>query len=514
MSPTSLPHPPSGSDDVALLESLGYKQELGRRMGAFSNFAISFSIICILAGGITAFPAALGAGGGISIGLGWPLGAVFALIVASAMAQIASSYPTAGGLYHWSSILGGKGWGWTTAWFNLLGLIFVTASVNFGVWDPFFKSMLTPMLGLDLASAGWLQQTLFVAAITIVQGALNARAPKWTTRLTDFSGYMILVLAVVLTSSLLVFHQGPFHFGRLLEFTNMTGSEGSWWPRSSSTLMVFLSGLLLVIYTITGYDASAHSSEETHDAARNVPKGIVRSVIWSALFGFAMISVFVATMPELPAGVASGFGYFGALLATLPTGLKAILAVGIFAANFICGMAALTATSRMMYAFARDGGLPFSSALKTVNPSTKTPVAATWTSTALVICATLYGDAFLVLSTGCVVLLYLSYVMPTAAGLFAEGRSWQTKGPFHLGVFSKPIGALAVAGGLVLAFVGVQPPNEKVLWLVVVLMALLAVFWWVLGVRKSFQGPPAARTDSVTDASSVGEVDAGWQPTA
>ena len=57
---------------------------------------------------------------------------LFALVVACSMGQIASAYPTAGGLYHWSSILGGRGWGWTTAWFNLLGLIFVVASVNVG----------------------------------------------------------------------------------------------------------------------------------------------------------------------------------------------------------------------------------------------------------------------------------------------------------------------------------------------------------------------------------------------
>ncbi|MEK7394060.1 MAG: amino acid permease [Fibrobacterota bacterium] len=507
MSPTSIPPRASTSDDVALLESLGYKQELGRRMGAFSNFAISFSIICILAGGITAFPSAIGAGGGLSVGIGWPLGAGFALIVASAMAQIASSYPTAGGLYHWSSILGGKGWGWATAWFNLLGLIFVTASVNFGVWDPFFKSLLAPLLGIDASNAGWLGQTMFIAGITIAQGFLNARAPKITTWLTDFSGYMILVLAVLLTGSLLAFHQGPLQFSRLLEFTNMTGLEGSWWP-SSGGVMAFLSGLLLVIYTITGYDASAHASEETHEAAKNVPKGIVRSVIWSALFGFAMIAVFVATMPDIASSVKLGFGFFGALLGTLPAGLKAILSVGIFLANFLCGLAALTATSRMMYAFARDGGLPFSKSLKTVEPRTKTPVAATWTSTFLVIAATMYGDAFLVLSTGCVVLLYLSYVMPTAAGLFAEGKTWTVKGPFDLGAFSKPIAVLAVLGGLVLAFVGVQPPNQKVAWLVAVMIALLAAAWWLFGVRKSFQGPPARdASDSVTDSEADMAVD-------
>jgi amino acid transporter len=106
---------PNLSQDERLLQQMGYKQELSRRMGGFSNFAISFSIICILAGGITAFAAGFSAAGGASIGIGWPLGALFALVVAAGMAQIASAFPTAGGLYHWSSILGGKGWGWATA---------------------------------------------------------------------------------------------------------------------------------------------------------------------------------------------------------------------------------------------------------------------------------------------------------------------------------------------------------------------------------------------------------------
>ena len=97
--------------DAAQLKKMGYEQELHRHMGGFSNFAISFSIICILAGGISAFPLALGGAGGASIGIGWLVGGLFAAIVALAMAQISSSYPTAGGLYHWGSILGGKGFG-------------------------------------------------------------------------------------------------------------------------------------------------------------------------------------------------------------------------------------------------------------------------------------------------------------------------------------------------------------------------------------------------------------------
>src|SRR6478735_8508756 len=138
------------SADAEELRKLGYAQELRRRMGAFSNFAISFSTICILAGGITSLQLGIGAVGGAAAGIVWPLGVGFSLIVALCMAQIASAFPTAGGLYHWSAILGGRGWGWATAWFNLSGLIFVTAAVNVGAYT-LFVSFIGPLIGIDPA---------------------------------------------------------------------------------------------------------------------------------------------------------------------------------------------------------------------------------------------------------------------------------------------------------------------------------------------------------------------------
>src|SRR5215475_14326569 len=140
------------TEDVKILHSMGYAQELSRRMGGFSNFAISFSIICILAGGITSFPLAMATGGGFQATIGWIVGGLFALVVAASLGQIGSAYPTAGGLYHWSSILGGRGWGWATAWINLLGLIFVVASVNVGTWFLFLNLVASPILGLDVST--------------------------------------------------------------------------------------------------------------------------------------------------------------------------------------------------------------------------------------------------------------------------------------------------------------------------------------------------------------------------
>src|SRR5437588_10392840 len=173
---------------------MGYAQELLRRMSGFSNFAISFSIICILAGGITSLQLGVSAVCGAAAGVVWPAGVAFCFLVALCMAQIASAFPAAGGLYHWSSILGGRSWGWAAAWFNLGGLIFVTAAVNVGTYQ-LFVNFIGPMLGLDPARLTVLHQAIGVSVITASQGLLNHFGIRLTTLLTDFSGYLIFAVA-------------------------------------------------------------------------------------------------------------------------------------------------------------------------------------------------------------------------------------------------------------------------------------------------------------------------------
>jgi amino acid transporter len=146
----------------------------------------------------------------------------------------------------------------------------------------------------------------------------------------------------------------------------------------------------------------------------------------------------------------------------------------------------------MLYAFARDDGIPFLSPyLRKVSPAHRSPAHAIWASAVLAIAATLYGNVFVVLSTGSAVFIYLSYVMPIAAGLVSEGTRWTRKGPFDLGVWSRPVSALALLGAIALVVVGVQPPNEKVGYLLAGGLTLMALFWWTLE-RKRFMGPPSS----------------------
>ena len=206
----------STSEDKKLLHGMGYAQELSRSMSKFSNFAISFSIICILSGGINSFAQATSSIGGAGAGIAWLVGCLLSGMFALAMAQIASAYPTAGGLYHWASILGGRGWGWLTAWLNFLGLITVLGAINIGT-AFYFAGTFGSSFGFDGSTP--MQVVGFVAAITIAQALLNHFGIKLTTMLTDISGYIILATTAALVLGCLLLAPS-LDFSRLWTFTS------------------------------------------------------------------------------------------------------------------------------------------------------------------------------------------------------------------------------------------------------------------------------------------------------
>lgn len=484
------------ADDAHALERLGYAQELLRNMGGFSNFAISFSIICILAGGITSFQLGLCSVGGASIGIGWPVSALFSMLVALAMAQVASAFPTAGGLYHWASILGSRGWGWLTAWLNLLGLVTVLAAINVGTY-LFVMGAVGPSFGVEPGDVEkW--QLLGVVVITGTQALFNHLGIRLTALLTDLSGYLILLVSGVLTGAVFLGAES-WDFSRLWTFTNYSGpSGGNVYPVESSIAYLFLLGLLLPAYTITGFDASAHTAEETTDAARNVPKGMVSAVLWSGLFGWLMLCSLVVSAPDLDAAAATGprafFTIFEGLVADP---LRLVLYVGISLSQYLCGLAALTSTSRMVYAFARDGGLPWSGVLRKVHPEFRTPVAAIWVSSLLTVSFTIYAGVFATIVSVCVIFLYISYLLPIALGFWAHGRHWKQMGPWSLGKAFRPIAFLCVMGCVVLLYLTFQ--DIKALKFTVMSLLVAAAVWFG-SERRRFQGPPASLREIQTPA--------------
>ncbi|RDL50918.1 Serine/threonine exchanger SteT [Ensifer sp. M14] len=482
--------------DMQVLHSMGYAQELERRMSRFSNFAVSFSIICILSGGINSLAQATSGAGGAAIGIGWPLGCFISLVFAVAMAQISSAYPTAGGLYHWGSILGNRFTGWLTAWFNLLGLVTVLGAINVGTYYFFMGSFGTPYFGLADTT---LTRIIFLAVITGAQALVNHMGIGLTAKLTDFSGYLIFATSILLAGVCLAVADS-YDIARLFTFSNYSGEAGgNVWPVTSG-IWVFLLGLLLPIYTITGYDASAHTSEETVKAAESVPRGMVSSVLWSALFGYIMLCSFVLMIPNMDEAAKQGWNvFFWAMDTQVHPVMKDVLYLAILVSQWLCGLATVTSVSRMIFAFSRDGGLPASKALAKVSPTYRTPVAAIWTGSILAVLF-VWGSSlvsigetpvYTIVVSCTVIFLFFSFAIPITLGLLAWGTSkWDKMGPWDLGEGMFKLFAVLSIIAMVLIFVlGIQPPNDWALYITVGFLVLTALIWFGFEKRR-FRGPP------------------------
>lgn len=484
--------------DVKVLHDMGYAQELSRSMGAFQNFAISFSIICILSGGINSLGQATSGVGGAAIGIGWPVGVFMSFVFALGLAEIGSAYPTAGGLYHWGSILGNRFTGWLSAWLNLLGLITVLGAINIGTWYFFFGAF-GPALGLEDTLT---MRVGFVAIITALQAVFNHYGIGLTTKLTDLAGYIIFAGAILLTLVCLAFAPS-YDISRLFTFTNYTGTEGASavWPNALSMELAFMVGLLLPIYTITGYDASAHTAEETKNAAVALPKGMVSSVLWSGLFGYLMLCAFVLMIPNMDDAAKQGWNvFFWAMGAQVPEGIRNALYALIFVSQLLCGLATVTSVSRMLFAFSRDGGIPgVSGMLAKVSPAWRTPVNAIWAGSILSVLFVWFTSSITIAGTpaysivvSCtVIFLFLSFALPIALGFFAYGGpKWPAPGPWSMGgALFRIVAILCMISMAVMFYAGIQAPNDWALPITIGFL-VLSLLIWVLFENRRFKGPP------------------------
>ncbi|MHB1834144.1 MAG: amino acid permease [Solirubrobacteraceae bacterium] len=503
------------SADEKRLAELGYKQELRRGWSSFSNFAISFSIISVLAGCFTTYGQALNNGGPIAISIAWPVISCLILCVAFSMSELASAMPTSGGIYYWASKLGGPGWGWFTGWFNLVGLVAVVASVVYV--SAVFLTLLLGFFNVDFifnfasSNGHYIAHVEFAmfAIILIVHGLINVFSSHLVSLFTNVSVWWH-VLGVAVIVAILIF--GPSHhasfsyvFGHTINNSGF-GHGMFWW-------YVLPLGFLLTMYTITGYDASAHISEETHGADESAPKGVWRSVFYSAVIGWiVLLAITFAIQKSKESAIlttSTGYPAIAIFQTALSAGaLKAVVLISTFGQLF-CGMACVTSASRMTFAFSRDGAIPGHNLWRRLGTN-RTP---TWSvafvcAFALIITIPAYFPnsanipvAFLAVTSVSVIGLYIAYVIPTYLR-WRMGDSFQT-GPWTLGakyrwvnlvavvwvaicvvIFSLPFSPLGVPWnkGFTLNSVNYAP--------VITLAVIIGVtIWYQVSARKWFKGP-------------------------
>jgi amino acid transporter len=455
-------------------------------MGGFSNFAISFSIISILTG-VTLFGYGLEMGGPLEMSLGWPLATLFTLTVAASMAELCSAYPTAGATYHWAADLGGRGWGWLVAWLNILGLITELAGINYSCAQfilPFLNVSLTPghLFGM-------------FAFILLTQGILNQYGIRLVAILNDLSVTVhIAGVALVVLALFFLAPKQPVSF--LFQAVNSNGRSFYWWA--------FVLGLLQAQWTYTGFDASAHMAEETHDPRRRGPWGIVLSVAVSGVVGYFLVLALTLAIKSIPGVLAAKDAQgnqISAAIAILQQALGAragnAMAALISMAMWFCGLACITSASRSLYSLARDHGTPFSAQVRWVSPRHGTPAPSIWLVVAASMTAMLWTGAIPVVTSLSTVALYLAYGIPIALAWRARraGSDWPSHAVWSLGRFGAPLNMTAMLYCGFICVVLIMPPNVLAGETLAGLLIGLGVLYAAV-VRRTFKGPEWSRHGS------------------
>ncbi len=343
--------------DEELLAELGYKQELNRSWSGFSNFAISFSIISILAGCFTTFSSGWNGGGPAAIAWGWPILAALVLCIGLCLAELVSAYPTSGGIYWWASKLGGPKAGYYTGWLNLIGLLAIVASVAYGC-----ATFLDLTLGFYTTSwhSGSLNTIfLFFVIILVIATVVNIFSTNLLARINNTSvwWHVFGAAAIILILIFLPHH----HASASMVFTSTVNNTGFFGGKTHGAGFIFVVlpiGGLLTQYTITGYDASAHLSEETKSAANAAAKGMWRSIFYSAIGGWLLLLSFLFAVQDEGKVTAAGGGVATIFAQALTSKWGGTVLLISTVGQFFCTMACMTSCSRMLFAFSRDGAVP------------------------------------------------------------------------------------------------------------------------------------------------------------
>jgi len=487
----------AASDDERRLHELGYAQELRRRMSGFSNFAVSFTIISVLSGCLTLYYFGMDEGGPAIIVWGWPIVGIFTLLVGLSMAEVCSSFPTAGGLYYWSAKLArtnGAAWSWFTGWFNFLGQVAITAGIDFGA--ALFINFLLSLWFNFSVSTHW-HTVVIYACVLLLHGLLNQFGIRLVALLNNVSVWWHITGVLIIVGAMIFgLKAGAHHASAKFVFTdlqNLSGFHIGWW-------YILPVGLLLAQYTFTGYDASAHMTEETHNAARSGPRGIVMSILISLIAGWVLlIGITFAIQKanytsEATAVVAPAQIWIDAIGRT---GAELLLLVAI-GAQLFCGMSSVTANSRMIYAFSRDGALPGSAIWHKVNKRTRTPTNAIWLAAAgaLILGLPYLGNsaAYAAVTSIATIGLYIAYVVPTFLRL-RQGANFK-RGPWHLGRWSYLVGTIAVIWVVFITILFMLPTESPIGWgnfnytvIAVVAVIGFAGIYWLVSAKNWFTGP-------------------------
>jgi urea carboxylase system permease len=442
---TALADQPRTAPDDSDLASFGYRPQLHRSIGSYGSFAAGFSFVSILTTVFQLFSFGFGFGGP-SFFWTWPLVFVGQLLVALCFAELAARYPISGCIYQWATRLGGALWGWTAGWLMLVAQVVTVAAAAIAmqivlpaIWSG-FQLVESPTANAVLLGSG-------VLAVTTLINVVGVRAMSVINSIgvtCELVGVVLLCVALFSKAE-----RGP---GVVLD-TGIAGDSGS------PYLWAFVVSGLMAAYVMVGFDSAGELSEETKDPRRTAPRTIIRALLVSGVGGALMLLATLMAAPSLTDGALGdpAQGLPSVLLSRLGDGLGRAFLVIVAIAVTVCTLAIQTATTRMMFSMARDRVLPFSAALAKVNGRTGAPILPAvlvgLLAVGLLVLNVRNEAVFLALTSVCIMLLYVAYLMVTIPLLRRRLRGGWARGDglFSLGRFGLVVNVAAIVWGGVMA---------------------------------------------------------------
>ncbi|QSZ37151.1 hypothetical protein DSL72_009245 [Monilinia vaccinii-corymbosi] len=489
------------SADEAALTALGYKQEFKREFTLWTTTCVSFAVLGLLPSFASTLYYGMGYAGTGGMVWGWLISWFFIQCVAMSMAELCSSMPTSGGLYYAAAVLAPPGWGpfasWITGWSNwmaqitsapsvdyaLAAMILAAASVSHPEYQPTnYQTYLLAVFFMIIHSCISSMPTLWIAKFNSLGSILNVAA--------------LLAVTIMIPTSVTGTATTPKFFPSKEVWSTQNGTD---WPDGVAVLMSFIA----IIWTMSGYDAPFHLSEECSNANIAAPRAIVLTSGIGGLMGWALQLVVAYTVIDIREVLDSPLGqpWASYLVQVMPQKIAlAILAITIMC-GFFMGQGCMVAASRVTFAYARDDCLPCSWWMRRINKYTYTPVNSVWFNTAIgcLLLLLVFGGSIAIgaiFSLGAIA-AYVAFIIPIFIRVFfVDGRF--RRGPWHLGKFSKPVGIASSAFILVMipilclpAYKGSDLTAGLMNWTVAVYFAPMSmiIIWWFVSAHKWFNGP-------------------------
>ncbi|KAI7343940.1 amino acid transporter [Hortaea werneckii] len=489
--------------DEEVLAALGYKPEFKREFSLWSTFCVSFAVLGLLPSFGTTLYYGMGYAGTAGMTWGWLVAMVGIQAVAASMAELCSSMPTSGGLYYASAVLAPEGWGpfaaWVTGWSNWLAQITGAPSVNYGTAAMILAS--ASIRNPEYVPTQY-QTFLLTVCLMWVHGAMASLPTRWIARVNSAgSTFNMVALVIVLILIPAACDRTAYGLAKFNPSSAVWGDvyDGTSFPDGISILMSFIG----VIWTMSGYDSPFHLAEECSNANIASPRAIFLTSAVGGTLGWFLQLVVAYTVVDIGAALNSNLGQPFAAYLTQILPQKIVLAVISLTiiAGFAMGQGCMIAASRVTFAYARDGCFPFSNIWKHVNTRTRTPVNAVWFNNVIgcLMLLLIFGGELAIgalFSIGATA-AFVAFTTPIFIRVFFVGNRFRP-GPWNLGRFSMPIGAVASAFVAlmvpILSFPSVKGRDlteANMNWTCVVYggpMCLILI-WWVVSARKWFKGP-------------------------